>query len=105
MNETELKLEVMEKVMVKPHVKNVDKPYIEATIDEAYDDVLNFINFKQDDLPPNLVIPIADLCVIRLNVTGSEGLSSSSKAGTSESYLDNIPKSIRRKLMKYRRLP
>lgn len=102
----EIKDKVKAKLMLKPQCMHIDTLYMDDTIDDAVNDVRDYINSDIDEeLPETLITPIADLCVIRLNLTGAEGITSSSKAGTSETYMDNIPKSIRRKLMKYRSLP
>lgn len=102
--------EVSEKVLVKiktrPDMQYINDEYTQSTIEDAINDVYNYINAKSDDdLTESLITPICDICVIRLNLTGNEGLISSGKAGTSESYITSIPKPIRRKLQKYRRLP
>lgn len=95
-----------EKVEINPTLKGIDSLYKDSVIDDAVNDVLDYINYIDgDDLNERIVTPIYDLCVMRLNLTGSEGLTSSSKAGQSESYDHDIPLSIRRKLRKYRSLP
>lgn len=91
---------VLAKLMSKPHIKNLDAIYVENTIEDAINDVIDFVNHT--DLDERMLTPITDLCVIRLNLTGVEGLTSSGKAGTSESYTGDIPNSIKRKLKKYR---
>lgn len=96
----EIRDKVLTKLMTKPHIKNLDTVYIQSTIEDAVNDVIDFVNHT--DLDERIVTPVADLCVIRLNLTGAEGLTSSSKAGTSESYTIDIPNSIKRKLKKYR---
>ncbi len=102
----EIKDKVKTKLLLKPQCKHIDASYMDDTIDDALNDVRDYINSDVDEeLPETLVTPITDLCVVRLNLTGAEGIVSSSKAGTSETYMDNIPKSIRCKLMKYRNLP
>ncbi|RJV85768.1 hypothetical protein DWX45_16460 [Erysipelotrichaceae bacterium AF19-24AC] len=102
----DIKEKVKAKLLLKPQCTHIETAYMDDTIEDAVNDVKDFINMMIDEeLPEALVTPITDLCVIRLNLTGAEGITSSSKAGTSETYMDDIPKSIRRKLMKYRSLP
>lgn len=104
------KEEIIEKVKTKinhrPDMQYIDETHLIDTIEDAINDVITYINATdENNLEESLIVPIKDLCVIRLNLIGSEGLTSSSKAGTSESYLENIPKAIRKKLQKYRGLP
>lgn len=106
MKKDELIKKVQAKIKNRPDMQYVNDEYLSDTLDDALNDVLDYINASEkSDLDEGLATPIKDLCMVRLNLTGSEGLSSSSKAGTSESYLENIPKSIRHKLQKYRSLP
>lgn len=97
---------VLAKLNARPDMQYIKKNYMQSAIEDAINDVYIYINAKSDDdLTVNLITPITDICVIRLNLTGNEGLTSSGKAGTNESYITSIPKSIRRKLQRYRRLP
>lgn len=105
MNQKELTQKVAAKLRVKPHTKNIDQSYVEDTVSDAVNDALDYINYCDGDINEKMVTPITDLCVYRLILTGNEGLTSSSKAGTSETYSGDIPKSIRRVLRKHRDLP
>lgn len=105
MKSEEIMQKVIEKLQFKPHLKNVDKSYMSDTVVDSVNDALNYINHRGGDIDERLITPITDLCVYRLVLTGNEGISSSSKAGTSETYSGDIPKSIRRALKKYRLLP
>lgn len=101
----ELRKIVTDKLKLKPHIKYIDQTYINDTVDDAINDALDFINYRGEDLDNKIVTPVKDLCVYRLIITGNEGVTSSSKAGTSGTYTGDIPKSIRRILKKYRNLP
>lgn len=105
MNQQELKQKVVTKLSFKPHIKNTDKLYVDDTVNDAVNDALDYINYCDGDINEKMVTPVTDLCVYRLILTGNEGLTSSSKAGTSETYSGDIPQSIRRILRKYRNLP
>lgn len=104
MNQQELKEKVITKLNFKPHIKHVEQSYVVDTVDDAVNDALDYINYHDGDIDEKMVTPVTDLCVYRLILTGNEGLTSSSKAGTSETYSEDIPKSIRRVLRKYRDL-
>lgn len=106
MTTKEVVKKVLAKLKTRPDMQYIDDDYMNATIEDAINDVYAYINARSDDdLTEGLITPITDICVIRLNLTGNEGLTASGKAGTSESYITSIPKPIRRKLQKYRRLP
>lgn len=106
MTKEEITKLVIAKLKARPDTQYLNETYLNETIDDAINDVYDFINARSDDdLVSGLVTPIKDICIVRLNLTGAEGLISSSKAGTSESYVDGIPKSIKVKLRKYRKLP
>lgn len=106
MKKEEIAEKVKAKIQSRPDMRYVDRLFMDDTIEDAINDVFAYINANDENgLEEGLITPIKDLCIIRLNLTGSEGLTASSKAGTSESYLDNIPKAIRKKLQKYRSLP
>lgn len=106
MTQNEIIQKVSDKLSNRPDTKYIHEMYLNDTIIDAVNDVCDYINhIENDELSERLVTPIYDLCMMRLNQTGSEGLSSSGKGGTSETYIDNIPKQIRHKLKKYRRFP
>lgn len=104
------KQEIMKRVLLKiksrPDTRYISEKYLAEVIDDAICDVYDYINARSyNDLSDALITPIKDLCIIRINLTGAEGIMSSSKAGTSENYIDDIPKAIKTKLRKHRRLP
>lgn len=106
MKAEEVNVKVYNKLILRPDTSNFKEEYLRDIICDAMNDTVDFINAViTDDIDGRLITPIYDLCVIRINLMGAEGLSSSSKAGTSETYADDLPKSIKAKLRKYRRLP
>ena len=106
MTNKEVAEKVLAKLKIRPDMQYINDDYMNATIQDAFNDVYIYINARSDDdITESLITPICDICVISINLTGNEGLTASGKAGTSESYITSIPKPIRRKLQKYRRLP
>lgn len=103
MEKMKIKEKCLSKLKLKPHLLNVKEDYLKSVLDDAISDVEEFINIDVSD--EKLITPICDLCVIRINVTGNEGVISSSKAGQSETFLEDMPKSIKNKLRKFRVLP
>lgn len=79
---------------------------IEDIVSSAIDDVRDNLNyFYEKELPTYCKGIVKDLALIRYNQLGSEGLKSESYSGVSQTYNDDIPLSIKRRLSKYRRLP
>lgn len=103
MEKIEIKEKCFVKLKLKPHLLNMKEDYLKSVLEDAISDVEEFINADVSD--EKLITPICDLCVIRVNTTGNEGVISSSKAGQSETFLEDIPKSIKNKLRKFRVLP
>lgn len=48
---------------------------------------------------------VRDLVIIKYNKLGSEGLSSESYSGVNQSFIDGIPKDIKDRLRRIRKLP
>ena len=48
---------------------------------------------------------LKELVLIKVNHDGVEGLQSESRSGNTTSYLDDLPKALRRKINAMRRLP
>ena len=46
----ELKVSVLNKLKLKPHIKYIDQTYINDTVDDAINDALDFINYRGEDL-------------------------------------------------------
>lgn len=106
MEEKEIITKATESIKNRPDMKNISEDYLKDTVVDALNDVKAFINHRVEDvLDEGLITPVKDLSVVRINLTGTEGISSSSKAGTSESYLSDIPVHIKNKLRKFRSLP
>lgn len=106
MEEKELIEKVTKSIKNRPDMKNINDDFLNDSVTDSLNDVKAFINHHTEGLlDEGLMTPIKDLCVIRINLTGTEGISSSSKAGTSESYISDIPSHIKNKLRKFRSLP
>lgn len=106
MEEKELIDKITASIKKRPDMRNIDGEYLKDVVIDAINDAKTFINHRTGtELEEGLITPIKDLSVIRINLTGTEGISSSSKAGTSESYLSDIPIPIKNKLRKFRSLP
>ncbi|EPY2290978.1 phage head-tail connector protein [Clostridium sporogenes] len=65
-------------------------------IEDVQEFILNYCNIKE--LPGRAESLIRRIVVIRCNIMGSEGLSSESYSGISQSFIDGLPKDIKQEL-------
>lgn len=72
-------------------------------IEDSTEEVKQYIN--STEIPKVLEGLIRDIVIIKYNKRGSEGATSENVGGISRSYLDDIPKEIKRKLKRFRKLP
>ena len=56
-------------------------------------------------MPLGCISIIKELVVIKINKLGSEGISSESHEGISQSLIEGIPSDVKMKLRRYRKLP
>ena len=71
-------------------------------IDKAVQNIKDYTKRKTNTVETVLKSYVLDLAVLYYNVKGSEGLKSQSYSGVSESYLEDIPESIKRNLGAYK---
>lgn len=83
--------------------KNQSDELLLDLIEETENDLLEYTNLYE--LPAGLESSLIDLVIIKCNRLGTEGISSEGFSGVSTSYLDDIPKDVKRKLNRYRKLP
>lgn len=86
-------------------IKNVSDELITDFITDATSDVKTYTNRESEELPQECSTIIKDLVMIRANKLGSEGISSESFSGVSQTYESDLPPELKRRLNKYRRLP
>ncbi|MEG1415684.1 MAG: phage head-tail connector protein [Clostridium sp.] len=91
---------------LRQRIKNIDEGLVSDLIKDTIEEVKEYINFTDGDtMPLGCEGIVKDLVIIKYNKQGSEGLQSESYSGVSQSYLDDIPKDIKRRLNRYRKLP
>lgn len=87
-------------------ISNVGDELLNDLVNDAIVEIKEHCNVTEDEELQNGCISIVkELVIIRINKLGSEGLSSDSYSGVSQSYIEDMPKDIRRKLRRYRKLP
>lgn len=72
-------------------------------IEETHSEILEYIN--QNKIQQGLEGSLIEIVIIKCNKLGSEGLSSENFSGISQSYINDYPRDIIKKLNRYRKLP
>ncbi|KIL09248.1 hypothetical protein SR42_09795 [Clostridium botulinum] len=97
---------IIESIKLRPGISNVDEFLLADIVQDTVIEISDYINIKEgEELPLGCTSIIKDIVVIKVNKLGSEGVSSESYSGVSQSYIEDIPKDILRKLKRYRKLP
>ena len=101
--------DVLKSIKLRPGMANISEELLKEFIADTFNDVAEYINLDTTDttlqMPLGCISIVKDLVVIKCNKLGSEGISSDSHEGISQSYIEDMPKDILRKLRRYRRLP
>lgn len=100
------KIKILQSLKLRPGISNLSDELLKDFIDDSYNEVAEYINLMKDtEMPIGCISIVKDLVVVKVNRIGSEGITSESKEGISQSYVDGIPKEIKARLRRYRRLP
>lgn len=98
--------EVLHSLKLRPGISNLSDELLKDFISDSYNEVVEYINLIEGtEMPIGCISIVKDLVVVKVNKLGSEGISSESHEGISQSYIDGIPKEIKTRLRRYRRLP
>ncbi len=90
----------------RPGISNVGDELLNDFVNDAIVEIKEYCNvIEGEELPNGCIGIVKELVIIRINKLGSEGLSSESYSGVSQSYIEDMPKDILRKLRRYRKLP
>ncbi|NFG25216.1 hypothetical protein FDF11_15260 [Clostridium botulinum] len=97
---------IIESIKLRPGISTVDEFLLADIVQDAVIEVSDYINLEEGkEFPAKCISIVKDIVVIKVNKLGSEGISSESYSGVSQSYIEDIPKDILRKLKRYRKLP
>lgn len=97
---------ILQSLKLRPGISNLSHELLKDLLVESYNYVAEFINLNEgEEMPLGCIDIVKDLVVVKVNKLGSEGLSSESYSGVSQSYIEDIPKDIKRKLIRKRKLP
>ena len=98
--------EILKSIKLRPGLSNFGDDLLKDIISDVYNDVAEVINLEEGkEMPLGCISIIKDLVVIKINKLGSEGISSESHEGISQSFINDIPYDVKRKLRRYRKLP
>lgn len=96
---------ILNSIKLRPGISNNSDELLLDIIKDAIEEVKEYINAGDDDeLSPFCISIVKELVLVKLNRIGTEGLSSQSNTGISESYTDGIPSDIKSKLRRLRKL-
>ena len=91
---------------LRPGIVNLKDELLRDLVHDTLIEVLDYTNSTQEqDLPKGCISLIKDIAVVRINSLGDEGLNGTSREGINQTYGNDVPESIKRKLRRYRRLP
>lgn len=92
-------------IKLRPGINNNSNELLRDLIQDAITDVKDFLNYEDaEELPQGCTNIVKELVISRCNRLGSEGIASQSAGGVSETYTEDIPKPLLKKLYKYRKL-
>ncbi len=98
--------DILVSLKLRPGISNLSEELLKDFIKDIFNDVAEYINLEEGiEMPIGCISVVKDLVVIKANKIGSEGISSESHEGVSQSYIDGMPKDIKTRLRRYRRLP
>lgn len=98
--------EIITSLKLRPGISNFTEELLKDLVQDTIIEVKSYCNIQEDlDIPLGCISIVKDLVVIKANKLGCEGVSSESYSGVSQSYIDDVPKDILRKLTRYRKLP
>lgn len=98
--------EIVTSLKLRPGISEMDDALLRDIVQDIINDVSEYINLVEGtSLPLGCISIIKELVIIKCNKLGSEGITSESHEGISQSYSDDIPKDVLRKLRRYRKLP
>lgn len=97
--------QILNSIKLRPGISNNSDELLNEFITDTVQDVKDFINYSdEEELPTGCVSIVKELVIIKCNQLGNEGLSGTNASGVSENYMNDIPKPLKKKLYKYRKL-
>lgn len=98
--------EILKSLKLRAGISNLNEDLLKDLISDSFNDIASYINLEEGkEMPKGCISIIKDLVVIKVNKLGSEGISSESHEGISQSFIEGIPSDIKLKLRRFRKLP
>lgn len=99
-------MNILESIKLRPYTQHFDDALLEDMIADATTEVRVYCNLPESEsISPMMAVCIKDLVVLRISKMGAEALTGESHGGESQSYLTDLPKDLRTRLNRIRRLP
>lgn len=97
--------QILQSIKLRPGISNFSDELLLDKINDAVTEIREYINAgDSDELSSFCITIVKELVILRCNKLGSEGLASQSVSGLSEVYTDDMPKEIKAKLRRCRKL-
>lgn len=98
--------EILNSIFLRPGMKDADEELLFDMVNDCIYEIRDAINYREEDeIPKGLYGVIKEMVCAKYNADGSQGIQSESQSsGGSVTYLQDIPKSQKRQIYKYRRL-
>ena len=90
------------KIMLGERASNYSDELISLCYKRALAEVQDYT--KREDISEKLEMLADDIAILKLNRIGTEGISSESYSGVSESFIDGYPTDIQKRLDKLRQI-
>ena len=94
--------EILTSIRLRPGMSEIEDNLLKDIIQDTICEVEEYTKASElDNIAKALV---KDIVVFKVNRLGSEGISSESFSGTSQSFIDGYPAEIKKKIRRIRRL-
>ncbi|MEG1536989.1 MAG: phage head-tail connector protein [Eubacterium sp.] len=89
-----------------PGINNLDKVLLKTLVTDAIEETKSYINYDaMTEIPKQYDYIVREIVLIKVNKLGVEGIVATSQSGISETYIEDLPASLRRQLRRIRKLP
>lgn len=96
---------MLDKIKARLNITDSSRDFlINDLIEDSKEDLKELTNNPNLKFDRKAEVIVKELVVIKFNKVGSEGLSSESVNGHSQSFLDGLPKDLRTKILSMRKL-
>lgn len=96
---------ILKNLLLRPGMEGREE-LLKALIAGCVQELKEYLNYKSSEtLPDECAGIVSELVLIRINMDGVQGISSESQSsGGSATYLTDLPKDLKRRIHRYRKL-